>query len=565
LQEELQQKALERIQMECPFRPQINTTEYVQHLNEYESVEERLLQRGRQIAASREEQRLRKLQDEQAELRRLFRPQVNPNDPYKRALMHPPNLPVEERLLHYGKTVEESRKQLKEDKETFERKQLLEFFRPSTGSSGGKKQRSFLTRAETRQNDRDKAVTEARSQLMREYTFQPSISKLSAELVQEQRRGRKGVDRARELHAEAIKRRQERERKEREQAAMEADRKAYQPTTNPVSDQWIHSGMHSKLFEQDFVTRQKQYDAVHKEHEEKLRKALDSTAGNAEKTSRKVSKEEAEAHVERLYAEYADVSREFKARLAEQLQREECPFTPATCIGTEHVIRRILREKDVYKRLFSPQQNNRAHSADAARVIEHSNASIPTSRTVHPREAEEFYSRQIDALHRKEQELHHRSAAEQLKSHAECTFRPRTTVDDYYRLKEHDQKRKLKDLHGVNTFMRRQEEARKLQQAKEERLKQLGKGMPCNGPNFTVVTPFKLSEGRHAHQESNPHPYDIARSEAKSTLLQQPRQAIIRSQNTSTFGVESRLGASGHHDPYNSEKLLAALRKYSTN
>ena len=526
MQEELAKRALERMSRDCTFKPSINprsgssdtpTSNTVGDAAEADVVE-RLLKRG-ELARKALEDRLRaKKEQEELARRTAFKPIVNSSDPYKVGLMHPPEMPVEERLLHYGKTVEESRKKLKEDREALERKQLLEFFRPSTiVRDTNKKQKSFLTREETKKNDRDKEIGEARRQLMKEYTFQPSISKISEQLASKGRSADPG-QRAAALYDEALRRRQDREQKQREAAVMESDRSAYHPATNPTSVEWIAQGQHRNLFEADFVRRQEEYAKVHAEHEKQLHEAVRSeTSGGgpgprgsgstSSSPPMRVHHRQIEEQVSRLYYESRDISAEAKKRLQERLAQQECPFKPKVSVGTDAVMRCIQREKDPVRRLT--MQTRRSFSADSRQRIEEQQAAAVTAinesvgsnhRQVDPAEATEFYHRQLESLARKYEILHQKHAAAEMEKQLDCTFRPKTNVDEYRRnrqkLDQSVRSDSVSSVQGADCFVRRQQLARDKQREKELRVQQLGKGMHCNGPNYTVVVPFQLSEGR---------------------------------------------------------------------
>jgi hypothetical protein len=522
MQEDLAKRALARMKRDCTFKPQINHRPDGSQGRRSEAsstggdVVERLLKKGEMAQKALEERLIAKQAQEEAARRSAFKPIVNPNDPYKAGLMHPPDLPVEERLLHYGKTVEESRRKLKEDREALEQKQLLEFFRPSTiaRNSSDKKQKSFLTREETKKNDRDKEVGEARRQLMKEYTFQPSISKISEQLAT---KGRSSdpAQRAAALYAEALRRRQDREQKQREAAAMESDRSAYHPATNPTSVEWIAHGQHRNLFEADFVRRQEEYAKVHADHEKMLYDAVRSEAGGSSKAGRssagsppmRVHHHQIEEQVARLYYESRDISAEAKKRLHERLAKEECPFKPKISVGTDAVMRCIQREKDPVRRLtmqtrrsFSADSRQRMEERQAAAVTAANESSGSMQRQVDPAEATEFYHRQLESLARKYEILHQKHAAAEMEKQLDCTFHPKTNVEEYRRKKEKlDQSVRsdsVSSVQGADSFVRRQQMGREKQRDREMRIQQLGKGMNCNGPNYTVIIPFQLSEGR---------------------------------------------------------------------
>lgn len=618
-QYQLQQKAFHELQQACPFRPRINhststsavsggstrrrqppkhsdntATASLSYGGDDEMpVEVRLLQKAKAaelIKREREEAR-RRLEEKEAQS--WFKPQVLRNDDeYRKRLLHPSDLPVEERLLHYGKTVEESRRQLREDREAFEKKQLLEFFRPSSAQTK-KTQNSFVTRAATRQNDRDKQIGECRAQQARENTFQPSISRLSQQLAMEQRRSQSQKNRTVALHEEAEQRRREKEKRVREQAALEADRRAYHPTTNPHSDQWIRRGQHGTFFQKDFVGRQDDYARIHDEHalalqktkEEEQRLALE--ASRATTSLARVRHEMIEQQVERLFYEGPEVSKEVKQRLAKQLEKEECPFAPTLSIGSEYVARRIQRNGNVVERLSNVPK--RCHSAPVATdgndssLLSGANAARANGqKVVDSADVDAFYRRQVDSVQRTQEQLALKHSEIQLEKQLECTFRPRTNSRPSTPT---PQKRSMSaatpppspQVSGIEEFLKRKELAKKLADDKAARIDALGKGKPCNGPNFTVVTPFKLSN-RKPVLRSSKHQYNGAPSaspKADRWHVQDADRKSLTSMNMNTSGGslnnsrrtgtlhDDRVPRAGFLDPYNSERLLHAIRRHT--
>jgi hypothetical protein len=642
-QYQLQQKALRTLQQTCTFQPRINhstatsiasggsTQKQLHQRNQINlrtdtqtatslsyggddellPVEERLLQKAKAAEIlKRERANARRLMEDQ-EAKQWFKPQVQrADDEYRKRLLHPTDLPVEERLLHYGKTVAESRRKLREDREALEKKQLLEFFRPPE-SHNKKAQSSFVTRAATRKNDRDKHVGEIRAQQARENTFQPSISRLSQQLAQEQRRAQGQQNRIAALHDEAEQRRREKEKRVREHAALEADRRVYHPTTNPQSDQWIRRGQHGTFFQKDFVDRQDDYARIHEEHTialqetkaEEQRLALE--ASRATTSLARVRHEMIEQQVERLYYEGPEVSKEVKQRLAQQLEKEECPFVPTLSIGSEYVARRITRNGNVVERLFNvpkrsysagddPNKNNN----DSSLISGQGNAA--GGRTVGSADANAFYRRQVDSVQRKQDQLALKHSEQQLEKQLECTFRPKTNSRPSTPQKQQPQvvarasstPPPSPQVSGMSEFLKRKELAKKLADDKLARIEALGKGKPCNGPNFTVVTPFKLSNRKPVIRSSshvgsgqlysgaaNHDTPAGATSPAKDrwhvhheAAAAQPSLPI--NVNTSTGSLnnsrraatlhDDRIPRTGFLDPYNSEKLLQAIRRHAT-
>lgn len=653
-QYELQQKALRRLRETCSFHPEVNRTSSTSAVmsgnttnsghnqerncspprdesNHSQSspdqltgdveggacasaslpIEERLLRKAKMSEMIKREKRELKRVQEEMEQRKFFKPNVsaiNPNGSrYRQDLMHPTDLPVEERLLHYGRTVEESRKQMREDREAFEQKQLLEFFRPSTAAQANndrkRDQQSFLTKAETRKNDRDKLIGEARARQAKEYTFQPSISRLSEQLAEEKRRQNRGSleDHAAALHEEAEKRRQEKEMRKAEQEALETDRQATKPTTNPDSEALIRNGNHSKYFEDcDFVARQEEYAKVHNDHIKRLAKTLEEEQRQQLVQSeasalglKRVRREAIEQQVERLYFETPEVSREVKQRLAEQLVREECPFRPQTSLGTEAtVLKQKTWIKDVVKRLTivraaSAPSRDPEHTS-SMNDSTHSNGSI--RRRVQPSDADEFYRRQLDAVERTQQQLHLKHSEKQLEQQLECTFRPRTNSRPP--TPQHslagtntsgDKGPSVEKVQGFSDFLRRKEQAKKLEEEKKRREEALGKGLPCNGPNYTVVMPFKLSDHkptlRMLSTNSPATALGAKAVAAKSSVLPtrwnvEEAVRVVRGRKSSPGAVhnrvhqgsflhDDRIPMANHFDPYNSERLLSAIQKYN--
>lgn len=672
MQYELQRKSLKRLSETCPFKPRINggsssstnrkhrrapnadnktpspgdkvprhhhddsaaqvAGEKAHTIGDDLPVEVRLLEKGRITSLLQKEMAEAKKRQEEAELSELFKPALNPSDPYRQKLLHPADLPVEERLLHYGRTVEESRKQMRDDREAFERKQLLEFFRPSLLHEK-RHQSTFLTRAETKQNDREKHIGEIRSQQSKEYTFKPSISRLSQQLA-EQRRSASHVPACEVLHEDAKRRQQELELKAREAAAIEANREVYHPTTNPASEQWIHKGQHRGLFvERTFVERQQEYLRVHAEHQELLRQksheeerhALDAV--RASTSLQRVAHNDIQRQVDRLYYETQELSKEAKERMARRLQEEECPFRPAISVGSEAVVRRSNIERDVVRRLtqFRPKRTASAPvNANDSSLLSAQPHRHVDGRKVDPADAEEFYRRQVDSVQRTHKIISERNAEKQLQEQLECTFRPKTNSSartptptkhgGSSQMNSSTHSDSVASVQGFSEFMKRREAAKKLEEEKQRRLEALGKGMQCNGPNFTVMMPFKLSEHKPvlSARSATDHPYHHYHSlstsppqRSSSPPLQSDMPGAVinrwrvnsnalralvhnrgedhkdggkrrtRSGNTSlvddgqahAWSAMSKLHddrvprMNGHTDPFNSERLLAAAQR----
>ncbi|CUG06275.1 Hypothetical protein, putative, partial [Bodo saltans] len=678
---------------------------------------------------------------EEQEAQQWFKPQIQrADDEYRKRLLHPSDLPVEERLLHYGKTVAESRRQLREDREALEKKQLLEFFRPPE-SQNKKSQTSFVTRAATKKNDRDKHIGEIRAQQARENTFQPSISRLSQQLAQEQRRAQGQPNRIVALHEEAEQRRREKEKRVREHAALEADRRVYHPTTNPQSEQWIRRGQHGTFFQKDFVDRQEDYARIHDEHAialqetkaEEQRLALEASratstlarvrhemieqqverlyyegpevskevkqrlaqqlkrksarslqhfrlgqstwrgkflaleadrrvyhpttnpqseqwirrgqhgtffqkdfvdrqedyarihdehaialqetkaeeqrraleASRATSTLARVRHEMIEQQVERLYYEGPEVSKEVKQRLAQQLEKEECPFAPTLSIGSEYVARKIPRNTNVVERLFNVPKRSYSARDDPKMSSRHNDSSLLSGsqngggRTVGSADANAFYRRQVDSVQRTQDQLALKHSEQQLEKQLECTFRPRTNSRPSTPQKQQSSAVAARasstppppspQVSGMSEFLKRKELAKKLAEDKIARIEALGKGKPCNGPNFTVVTPFKLSNRkpviRSSSNADNNHRYEtvVGSPSAKdrwhvhhheASAAQHQQKPLHSQMNTSTGSLnnsrraatlhDDRIPRAGFLDPYNSEKLLQAIRRHAT-
>lgn len=651
-QYQLQQKALRTLQQTCTFQPRINHStatsvasgsgstqkQQPQHRTAAATalrtdahttttatslsyggddefvvpVEERLLQKAKAAEIVKRERAEARRQLEEQEAQQWFKPQIQrADDEYRKRLLHPSDLPVEERLLHYGKTVAESRRQLREDREALEKKQLLEFFRPPE-SQNKKSQTSFVTRAATKKNDRDKHIGEIRAQQARENTFQPSISRLSQQLAQEQRRAQGQQNRIVALHEEAEQRRREKEKRVREHAALEADRRVYHPTTNPQSEQWIRRGQHGTFFQKDFVDRQEDYARIHDEHAialqetkaEEQRLALE--ASRATSTLARVRHEMIEQQVERLYYEGPEVSKEVKQRLAQQLEKEECPFAPTLSIGSEYVARKIPRNTNVVERLFNVPKRSYSAGDDPKMSSRHNDSSLLSGsqqngggRTVGSADANAFYRRQVDSVQRTQDQLALKHSEQQLEKQLECTFRPRTNSRPSTPQKQQSSAVAARasstppppspQVSGMSEFLKRKELAKKLAEDKIARIEALGKGKPCNGPNFTVVTPFKLSNRkpviRSSSNADNNHRYEtvVGSPSAKDrwhvhhheAAAAQHQQKPLHSQmNTSTGSLnnsrraatlhDDRIPRAGFLDPYNSEKLLQAIRRHAT-
>lgn len=339
-------------------------------------VFDRLAAQATQLELRRRHREEAKRRAEAAALQHAFQPQINKDmgGLHAEKLQHHLQVPVEERLLHYGESVSRERQRRQEAKQ-----------REEAALWAAKDQHSTLLRTEDRQRARD--AFEQRTELFlmekerrrdaaveaaeQQHSFHPSISATSAALDAERQRfelqcssdsmtrnalinGRRGE----ELYARAVARQRDKGTGPSESArdSILSDGTAaadqHHPSINPLSEAWIASGAHRDLFAQSFVRRQQLYEEARREEESLKARAAD---GVAPPQPRRVDPNQLS---ERLYYK----AREARETAAERRREAEsnavdCLFHPQVSPGTASVLRQLKgRETDVVKRLTTGRQ-----------------------------------------------------------------------------------------------------------------------------------------------------------------------------------------------------------------
>lgn len=483
-------------------------------------VFERLARRGKEREVRLAQIAEEKKQREEEALRHSFRPSVNgfvglTNSSAAQVV----SIPVEERLLNYGRAVEENRRLLqrqREEKELEEIQQNIMQHRVHNSSLREKRKGDIADRSKQLLIEREIQRVVAQDALLKKYTFKPRVC-LTSDAID------RGLKAKRDIHDRGVAlynagmRQQEQRQTEAAQREKKESKDMYKPFTNPLTDDWINHGQHRALFKKDFVKRQEIYSRVREEHKRSLASAL-------EKSERadvpRVNQEMIEQQVERLYMRAQAIKEETKKRTEEHIKSKECPFRPQLAPGTAYVIAHTEREQDVVKRLASsaPRKPRVSHEADVDAAAkreeeeeeEEENAEKDgrcsrTSKVVCPEKAAEFYYKQKRALEEREMQLRLQKQRQAMAELCACTFRPQTRTDQYLQRRQKEAANETQEpvvarVSGVTAYLQRQAEAKRRLKEKEEKYNSLGRGLPCNGANGTVITPFNLSSGRGSHQ-----------------------------------------------------------------
>ncbi|RNF12904.1 200 kDa antigen p200 [Trypanosoma rangeli] len=509
----------EELNKECTFQPRLGisrgyenevhgnfaSADYKQrHVPVFERLTNLAKEREARLALIAEE----KKRSEEEALQHAFRPRVNSvPEQHVPFASDRTRIPVEERLLHYGKSVEQSRRllqQQRQQKEMEELRQKATVRRTHSNVSGEKPQSDIAKRSKRLLIERETQRAVAQQALLKEHSFCPKVCTMSDAIDRTLKANKNVRDRGLALYEEGMRRQQQRHA-ETVQRQIKESNGLHKPTTNPLTKSWIHHGQHRGLFQQDFIRRQKIYQRVKEEHQRNLVSALEQSE-RAEVP--RVSQEMIQRQVERLYLGAQEIRAEAKKRIEDNIKSRECPFRPQLAPGTAYVIARTQREEDVVKRLASAPRGRyaRHHSffeTTSVEEKEEDGGSLPRkSKCVHPDEAAEFYDRQRQAMEDREMQLREQKQRLAMEELCACTFRPRTCTDEYLHRRQTQATREAAQqpvearVSGVSAYLQRQSEARRRLREQESRYNNLGRGLQCNGGNSTVITPFNLSSGR---------------------------------------------------------------------
>nr|CCC94050.1 unnamed protein product [Trypanosoma congolense IL3000] len=505
------------MEKECTFKPSVCTSfrhgkdtggDPTEAQSKRALVFKRLAQQAKERSIRIEQKRAEKEHEEMEALRNAFRPRVNAYEDNQRASdRRSSSAPVEERLLHYGKTIENSRKMLQEEKYRQEMKEMSGgSVTARKGHEGGSKDKregdiAFRSRNFLLNRERERAL--AQKTLLEKHPFRPQICATSDAIDRERRSLCHKLDRGATLYAEGIHRKQ----RQQVEALRHQNRESsglHKPVTSPLNNDWIYRGQHRALFEQDFVRRQELYQQVREQHRRDLAAVIEENERKAAEVPR-IDKAMIEEQIERLYLGGQSPEKGTK-KYKEAASKEECSFRPQLAPWTEHVLAQSKREPDFVKRLGSCSSYKRCESSN--NIFEScSGDDVGTRskniRTIRPEEAEEFYSKQKQAV--KEREAHLREQKQRLAMEElfACTFRPKTTADEYFQRRrralspEKQQEQQVEAcVLGVKAYLQRQAEAKRQRKELQERYENIGRVSSRGRRSSTVIKPFNLSSGR---------------------------------------------------------------------
>ncbi|KAH9578180.1 hypothetical protein LSM04_007019 [Trypanosoma melophagium] len=507
------------MERECTFQPRVGVsrtgTSGIQEFHPSQKQQQRLPVFERLAKSAKErEARLAQLAEEkrrreEAALQDAFHPHVNTvSENQLPFTLQTSNVPVEERLLHYGRSVQQSRQLMQQQ----QRRKELEEIRQQQKLAVPRRSRSCVLSEKYLGNiaDRSKRIliereTEralAQQVLFEEHTFKPKVCTTSDD-IDRSRKAKKDIrDRGVALYEDGMRRQMQRQAEAARRLGEERS-DLHKPTTNPLTNDWIHHGQHKALFNKDFVKRQEVYQRVREEHQRNLASALEQSERAA---VLRIDQDMIHQQVERLYLSAQEVRKELKKRKEDHMKATECTFRPQLAPGTAYVIARTNREKDVVKRLSSVPRNRRPFHPSIFDVDDENeniekNIRERSARVVTPNAAQEFYERQKRALEEREAQLRQQKQQQAMEELCVCTFRPRTSTDEYLQRRQRQssgegQQHVEEQVSGVAAYLQRQAEAKQRLKEKEEKYKNLGRGLPCNGPKRTIITPFNLSIGR---------------------------------------------------------------------
>lgn len=290
---------------------------------------------------------------------------------------------------------------------------------------------------------------------------------------------RQEKDRSTMLYEEAYRKRVE----EKENVQLHSC--DFVPRTNPLSKEWIDRSNHyHSLFQMNFLERQELY----KKESDEYKSVLEAQQLDSQKTPTFYIPDDKEQRKQYCAALEEQIDRLYKGKVTSSSNSHSSDdisgstFRPQIAPGSQLVIQKMKdREADVVKRLTKTAKKQ---CADENRVEEESCSGNRISKA----EAENFYRRQMRALQRKEFHVAEEKKMEEVRSVLECTFRP--TLSPRLSIPTRDSL--SNQVIGVSKFLQRQADAKRLQKEKEEREKRIGSGIPVNGPNHTILTPFKL-------------------------------------------------------------------------
>ncbi|KAG8348766.1 hypothetical protein ERJ75_000036400 [Trypanosoma vivax] len=526
----------EEMEKECTFQPRVTTPCDVggcpvdgpigsrremcdlQRMPVYERLTQRAREREARIAQMKEEKR----RCEEAEQQFPFHPRVNsPGRGSAATSAGENNVPVVERLLQYGKELQESRSRQQQEQE----KRELEAQRQAMSALRGRanachEQGDIVDRSKRFLIARENELASLEKHIREQHTFHPQVCTTSDAMDKERASAGRARDRGAHLYVEGMRRQQQREREIVEQREHECEG-LHKPTTSPLTEEWIHHGQHEALFKQDFVRRQELYQQVRDQHIRRLAAALAEKDRKAAEGPRVVPGK-IEQQVERLYFGRPESQEEWKKRRDGILRERECSFRPQLAPGTTNVIGRSQgREVDVVKRLATFKPPNRCASKGRGDNVEmpdpagnedrgtENRKRGQSGKVVRPEEAADFYYRQKKAMDERQLQLREKKQMLAMEELVSCTFRPKTCTDKYLqrRMRECASQREqgqemVTRVSGATAYIQRQAEARRRREELEERYNNLGRGLPCNGPRTTIVKPFNLSSGRSARARS---------------------------------------------------------------
>lgn len=511
-----------RIEMErrknCPFAPSLSASPsgdssgrglHVQGIRSHSSS---VFERLHQVAKEREERlRVSQWKREQHEVgdaeSHPFSPAINARPPQAGVLggSHKAPTRVEDRLLDYGEmlTAKLAHKQHEREREADGQQQ----------SSTAESRQDFYSRNLSLLEKREVQRFLAEQKQLEECSFHPKVSSSSAAL--DAKRRQREVNGAKTnadadnttLDIAAVMAMSNGQTAEERVARFfnkpaapvqppqpdtTQQSETFSPRINPSSNNWIRDSHHEALFKKSFLDRQVIYQRVSEEERRRLdeQHTIQDLHTNVEGSEeRRLYRAAIEEQVDRLYSGYRNTPS--SAAGYRNPDEGECTFHPLVSPGSELVVKRAKnREVDFVKRLTARNEK------DCNQSTTQSESSAPgksESISMSKEEASAFFIRQQTAATVREHRLREEKKKQQMRETLQCTFQPRTTTFS----KKKDPEGLSKKVMGISKYLQRQEDAKRLQKEKEEALNQRS-GMPINGYNYTLFTPFDLkTEYRH--------------------------------------------------------------------
>eukprot|EP00760_Papus_ankaliazontas_P033595 PhM_4_TR6478/c0_g1_i1/m.58141 len=253
--------------------------------------------------------------------------------------------------------------------------------------------------------------------------------------------------------------------------------------------------------------------------------------------------------IQRLHSAAPERTKAVREELRRAAHAEECPFRPhisersremAAGRGRDGYMmenasaasrRRPSKLDDDKTNANEGGEKNNNEAADE----EDGAASVKSAPQRRSRSSTEFYEQQLrhQQLHDERVEELQRAKAIQELSH--CTFTPRitdmaamvsgnaaTTTTTIKNGSSRVRSASVDAVKGVGEYMARQQRAQQQRHELENRRELIGRGKPCNGPNYTLVRPFELQTSQLPRSRSW-----VARAHAKKNSTDVKKSAAV--------------------------------------